>query len=60
MRIETENNVSVLMFDEGPGTEDFVLTRKENLHENPRHREEILNQVDGLDIFGLKIILGCF
>ena len=60
MRIETENNVSVLMFDEGPGTEDFVLTRKENLHENQRHREEILNQVDGLDIFGLKIILGCF
>ena len=52
--------MSVLMFDEGPGTEDFVLTRKENLHENPRHREEILNQVDGLDIFGLKIILGCF
>ena len=35
------------MFDDGPATEDFVLTRKQNLHENQRHREDILEQVGG-------------
>ena len=37
------------MIDEGPqpGTEDFVLTRKQNLHENHRHRQDILEQVGG-------------
>ena len=39
--------VSVLVFDEGPGGEDFVLTRKLNLHENQRHRQDILDQVGG-------------
>ena len=37
--------MSVLMLDEGPEGEDFVLTRKLNLHENHRHGEDILDQV---------------
>ena len=35
------------MFDEDPESEDFVLTRKVNLHENQRHREDFLDQVGG-------------
>ena len=35
------------MLDEGPEGEDFVLTRKLNLHDNQRHQEDILDQVGG-------------
>ena len=50
----------VLLFDEGPETEDFVLTRKQNLHENQRHREDILDQVGGSFYHWHQIILGWF